>query len=170
VRQHHAYDGVPDGGQENHPDLSSAEHKTGSGRATAWFKQAGFDLEAARLSLDHGYFERTAFQSQQAAEKSLKGLLVLLDGYAPKGHRLGGLLGFANHLDRRVREHIQVSIASLEAATFVSRYPFAIPAERMSPHEFTLKEDAEACLQEANDLYNQIKHFVTNSMQQSIDW
>jgi HEPN domain-containing protein len=139
-------------------------------RAEAWFKQAGFDLEAARLSLDHGYYEWSAFQAQQAAEKSLKGLLVLIDGYAPRGHRLGGLLGLANHLDPRIRTHLKVSIASIEAVTFISRYPFAIPAERMSPHEFIQKEDAEACLQEGTDLYTQVMRFVVNSMRPSIDW
>jgi HEPN domain-containing protein len=137
--------------------------QTSALRARAWFKQSGFDLEAARLNLEHGYYEWAAFQAQQSAEKSLKGLLVVLDGYAPKGHRLGGLLGFANHLDPRARM-IKVSVASLEAATFISRYPFAIPDEHMSPHEFILKEDAEACLQEATDLYHQVQHFVDNSV------
>ena len=127
------------------------------GKAEAWFKQAAFDLEAARISMDHGYYEWASFQSQQAAEKSLKGLLISLDGYAPRGHRLGGLLGIANHLDPRVRQRLRVSIAALEAATFVSRYPFAIPAERVSPHEFIEKEDAEECLSEAADILSQTK-------------
>ena len=131
-------------------------------RAEAWMKQATFDLEAARLSMDHGYFEWASFQSQQAAEKSLKGLLVMLDGYAPKGHRLGGLLGVANHLQPRLKTELRVSIAALEAATFVSRYPFAIPSERVSPHEFIEKEDAQECLSEATDLVSQIQHFANS--------
>ncbi|WP_291998923.1 HEPN domain-containing protein [Caldivirga sp.] len=39
------------------------------------FKQALRDLEAARGSLNNGYYEWSCFQSQQAAEKSLKALL-----------------------------------------------------------------------------------------------
>jgi HEPN domain-containing protein len=136
-----------------------------AGRSEAWIKQAGFDLEAARLSLQHGYFEWASFQAQQSAEKALKGLLVFLDGYAPRGHRLGGLLGMANRLDPRVKEDIQVSHAALEAATFISRYPFAIPAQKMSPHEFIEKEDAEECLAEATDIYHQITNFVNNYKQ-----
>lgn len=128
----------------------------------AWLKQAAFDLEAARISMDHGYFEWASFQSQQSAEKALKGLLIFLDGYAPKGHRLGGLLGLANRLDDRVKQEIKVSITALEAATFVSRYPFAIPAEKVSPHEFIEKEDAEECLQEAVNIYQQVMRFVNN--------
>ena len=141
---------------------------TSAERAEAWIKQAGFDLEAARLSLQHGYFEWASFQSQQSAEKALKGLLVFLDGYAPRGHRLGGLLGMANRLDPRVREEVKVSLVALEAATFVSRYPFAIPAQKMSPHEFIEKEDAEECLTEATDIYQQITNFVTSYSQQSM--
>ena len=141
---------------------------TSAERAEAWIKQAGFDLEAARLSLQHGYFEWASFQSQQSAEKALKGLLVFLDGYAPRGHRLGGLLGMANRLDPRVREEVKVSLVALEAATFVSGYPFAIPAQKMSPHEFIEKEDAEECLAEATDIYQQITNFVTSYSQQSM--
>lgn len=131
-------------------------------RSEAWMKQAAFDLEAARLSMRHGYFEWTSFQSQQAAEKALKGLLVFLNGYAPRGHRLGGLLGMANRLDPRVKDEIKVSHAALEAATFISRYPFAIPAQKVSPHEFIEKEDAEECLEEASDIYQQVVNFVNN--------
>lgn len=135
----------------------------------AWIKQAGFDLEAARLSMDHGYYEWASFQAQQSAEKALKGLLIFLDGFAPRGHRLGGLLGLANHLDERVRTELRVSVAALEAATFVSRYPFAIPAEKVSPHEFIEKEDAEECLVEAVDIYQQVLRFVNSSKTQSIN-
>ncbi len=134
----------------------------------AWMKQSGFDLEAARLSMDHGYFEWASFQAQQSAEKALKGLLIHLDGIAPRGHRLGGLLGLANHLDDRVRDQVRVSVSSLEAATFVSRYPFAIPAEKVSPHEFIEKEDAEECLAEAVDIYQQVQRFVNSSTTPSI--
>ena len=135
--------------------------------AESWFKQAKFDLEAARLSFNHGYYEWTSFQSQQAAEKSIKGLLVLLDGYAPRGHHLGGLLGLADHLDSRVRS-LKVSTAAIEAATFVSRYPFAIPQERVSPHEFIQKEDAEECLVEATEICSKMQHFITSLMRPSL--
>jgi HEPN domain-containing protein len=133
-------------------------------RAASWLEQAQFDLEAARLSLEHGYFEWASFQSQQSAEKAVKGLLVLLDGYAPRGHRLGGLLALVGRFDPDLRQQISVSITDLEAATFVSRYPFAIPAERMSPHEFIEKEDAVACLSEATQLLQRIQQ-VTQSWQ-----
>lgn len=129
-------------------------------RATSWLQQAEFDLEAARLSLEHGYFEWASFQSQQAAEKAVKGLLVLLDGYAPRGHRLGGLLGLVWRFDPSLRQELFSSIADLEAATFVSRYPFAIPAERMSPHQFIEKEDAVACLDEATQLVQKVLRVV----------
>src|SRR5690606_17118771 len=135
-------------------------------KSEAWMRQAGFDLEAARLSIRHGYFEWSSFQSQQSAEKALKGLLIFLDGYAPRGHRLGGLLGMANRLDPRVKDEIRVSHVALEAATFISRYPFAIPAQKMSTHEFIEKEEAEECLAEATDIYQQVTNFVNNYKQQ----
>ncbi|MEM1950300.1 MAG: HEPN domain-containing protein [Candidatus Caldarchaeum sp.] len=40
-----------------------------------WFEQAEADLKTARDCLEDGNFYATAFFSQQAAEKSLKGLL-----------------------------------------------------------------------------------------------
>jgi HEPN domain-containing protein len=136
-------------------------------RAAAWLKQAEFDLEAARLSLEHGYYEWASFQSQQSAEKAIKGLLVFLNGYAPRGHRLGGLLALAGRINPQIRSQLHVSIAALEAATFVSRYPFAIPAERMSPHEFIEKEDAIACLGEATMLVQKIQQLTANLLKQS---
>ena len=129
-------------------------------RAVSWLEQAEFDLEAARLSLEHGYFEWASFQSQQSAEKALKGLLVLLDGYAPRGHRLAGLLALIGHFNPQLRQELHASITDLEAATFVSRYPFAIPTERMSPHEFIEKEDAVACLDEATQLVQKVQRVV----------
>jgi HEPN domain-containing protein len=131
-------------------------------RAVSWLEQAEFDLEAARLSLEHGYFEWASFQSQQSAEKAIKGLLVLMDGYAPRGHRLGGLMTLVGHFNPQLRQSLNVSIADLEAATFVSRYPFAIPTERMSPHEFIEKEDAVACLNEATQLVQRIQQATQN--------
>lgn len=134
-------------------------------RAASWLRQAEYDLEAARLSLEHGYFEWASFQSQQSAEKAIKGLLVMLNGYAPRGHRLGGLMSLAGRIAPELRPRLrQLSIAALEAATFVSRYPFAIPAERMSPHEFIEKEDAEACLNEATVLCESIQQMAANLM------
>lgn len=133
-------------------------------RAASWLKQAEFDLEAARLSLEHGYYEWASFQSQQSAEKAIKGLLVLLNGYAPRGHRIGGLLVLAGRINPDVRKELHVSVASLEAATFVSRYPFAIPAERVSPHEFIEKEDANECVIEATQLCLRIQQLASNLM------
>lgn len=131
-------------------------------RAASWLKQAEFDLEAARLSLEHGYYEWACFQSQQSAEKAIKGLLVLLNGYAPRGHRLGGLLALAGRINPQVRDQLRVSTSSLESVTFISRYPFAIPAERVSPHEFIEKEDATQCLEEATQLCLRIQQLTTN--------
>jgi HEPN domain-containing protein len=137
-------------------------------RAASWLKQAEFDLEAARLSLEHGYYEWASFQSQQSAEKAIKGLLVLLNGYAPRGHRLGGLLALAGRINPELRSQLRVSITDLEAATFVSRYPFAIPAERVSPHEFIEKEDAAACLVEATQLCLRVQQLTATLLRPSI--
>ncbi len=131
-------------------------------RAQSWLDQSQYDLEAARLSMEHGYFEWSSFQAQQAAEKALKGLLVLLNGYAPRGHRLGGLMALILRQAPELRTQLYMSLADLEAATFVSRYPFAIPAERVSPHQFIEKEDALACLNEATELCRRVKQISQN--------
>lgn len=56
-----------------------------------WWDQSSRDLVHARHALDDADYEWAAFAAQQAAEKSLKGL-VLAQGGEPWGHLTSGLV------------------------------------------------------------------------------
>jgi HEPN domain-containing protein len=57
-----------------------------------WLRQAGLDLDHARLATREGHFEWAVFAAQQAAEKACKALHMSLGGEA-WGHDLTALLG-----------------------------------------------------------------------------
>ncbi|MFW9997735.1 MAG: HEPN domain-containing protein [Candidatus Odinarchaeota archaeon] len=65
-------------------------------RVKDWFNQGEYDLSAARTSHASGHYEWACFQSQQAAEKVLKALLLSLN-ITETGNSLV-------HLLRRVEE------------------------------------------------------------------
>lgn len=127
-------------------------------RYKVWVKQAEFDLLAARLSLQNGYYEWACFQAEQAAEKALKGTLVFCGYKPPKVHKLSILY----HLARKTcfsKIH-EVSIESLQAYTFVSRYPFIIPGDNLTPHDFMTHENAVECIHEAERVLDLVKEII----------
>ncbi len=124
-------------------------------RYRVWVKQAQFDLEAAQISKDNGFFEWACFQSEQAVEKALKGVLVHSGWRPPKMHKLAVLMGYCNNANRKFRQ-TKFEFRDLEAFTFVSRYPFLIPGENLSPHEFISIDDAERCIHQAKSFLEKI--------------
>jgi HEPN domain-containing protein len=57
--------------------------------AERWFKQAGYDLKAARWNIEGEFHDTACFLAQQAAEKALKSLLYYLGAKrAAKAHTL----------------------------------------------------------------------------------
>ena len=60
--------------------------------AEPWFVRAEDDLRFAKLGLDHQYYSQVCFLAQQAAEKSLKALLIARKGAYPRLHNLVGLM------------------------------------------------------------------------------
>ena len=124
-----------------------------------WQKQANYDFQAANLSLNHGFYEWACFQSQQAAEKSLKAFLVSKGWRVPRVHRVSVLYKMCQRADKSFRKHY-LEHDNLEAITFISRYPFAIPQETITPHEFINKQEAEECLREAQLILEKIKSLL----------
>lgn len=112
----------------------------------AWLEYAREDVRMAELALANGMFRQTCLHSQQAAEKALKGLLVVRLGTHPKGHSLEELL----HFHESVREELwgwRDRLAGLDGYYLPTRYPDAWPgllAER-EPSEV----DAEVALRNA---------------------
>lgn len=124
-----------------------------------WLRQANFDLEAAKLSLNNGYFEWACFQAEQSAEKALKGVISYFGEKPPKMHKLSILYHFAKKLHPDI-EGIEGHIQILQAYTFVSRYPFVIPGDNLSPHDFITSQNGEECVNEAKVVYDSISKLL----------
>lgn len=133
--------------------LGKKEHQY---RFEVWLAQANHDIEAAHLSLENGYFEWACFQAEQAAEKALKSVIVYNGKSAPKLHKLGVLIGLIKNIDKRFRG-IHIDIAELQSYTFTARYPFLIPGNFETPHEYVEREDAEICIKQATTILNLVK-------------
>ena len=116
-------------------------------RYKVWLKQAEYDLSASRLSYGNAFYEWACFQAEQSAEKAMKGLMVFCGYKPPKVHKLSILL----KIIRRLRPDISgnINIQSLQSYTFVSRYPFILPGDNSTPHDFIDEENAGECVAEA---------------------
>lgn len=128
-------------------------------RYKVWLKQAEFDFEAAQLSMNCNFFEWACFQSEQAVEKALKAVLVRAGWRAPKMHKLAVLMSFCNKANEAFRR-TKFEFRDLESFTFVSRYPFLIPGENLSPHEFITLDDAERCINQARAFLDKIQNLL----------
>jgi HEPN domain-containing protein len=130
-----------------------------SDRYKAWIKQARFDMGAAELSKENGYYEWACFQSEQAVEKALKAVLVFSGWRPPKMHKLSVLMSYCNKANEEFSK-TKLQFRDLETFTFLSRYPFLIPGENLSPHEFITLDDAQRCIDQANRFLNKIQKLL----------
>lgn len=128
-------------------------------RFRVWLAQAKHDLNAAIKSLENGYYEWACFQAEQAAEKALKSIIVFHGKSAPKLHKLGFLIGIIKNIDHKFRK-ISLDIAELESYTFTARYPFLIPGNSETPHDYIEKKDAELCIKQAQTILNLTKKIL----------
>ncbi len=83
-----------------------------------WLKQAREDLDTAKYLLDGKKYKQCSFYSQQAAEKGLKGLLILKTRKLIKIH---DLVKLAKEVD--LDEKLISSCEKLNAVYIDSRYP-----------------------------------------------
>lgn len=130
-------------------------------RYLVWLEQAGWDVEAAKVSIESGFYEWATFQCQQSAEKSFKSLLVHAGWKPPKIHNLGVLYNMCRKANKKFRK-IFLEYRDLEAFTFLARYPFLLPGENASPHEFITLEDAQRCLAQSQTIYAKIRRLLTD--------
>ena len=90
--------------------------------AFRWFHQSQRDLKAAHMSLKTGSYEWACFQSQQAAEKALKSVMISIRVSPPRTHNIGYLL------DHLVSSGVQVPAQIFRSARLTdyavsTRYP-----------------------------------------------
>jgi len=139
-------------------NLTSLKSKT-SKRWQVWIRQAQVDLEAAKLSAQNGYYEWATFQSQQCVEKLLKSIIVKAGFRPPKIHKIAILMSFCNRVNEEFR-NTKFDFREIESFTYISRYPFLIPGENSSPHDYIKLEDAEVCIRQAEELSRQVSKIL----------
>lgn len=83
-----------------------------------WMAKADEDLSDARVLLEHGTPGAASFHAQQAAEKSLKALLVEREGRFPRIHDLAVLAGKVG-----APEDLRMRCGILSQAYAAARYP-----------------------------------------------
>jgi HEPN domain-containing protein len=81
--------------------------------AERWFRQAFYDLQAARWNLEGGFFSTVCFLAQQSGEKALKALL-----YA-KGGRRQAL--FTHSLVEMVKAARKLNVEGIDKLTTPAR-------------------------------------------------
>lgn len=129
-------------------------------RYRVWLEQAYWDIEAAKVSTENQFYEWATFQCQQAAEKTFKAVLVHAGWKPPRIHKLAVLYNNCRKVNDKFRK-IYIEYRDLESFTFLARYPFLVPGENASPHEFITLEDAEVCLAQSQTIYERIKKLLT---------
>jgi len=110
-----------------------------------WLRQAGLDLDHARLSADAGHLEWSVFAAQQAAEKACKALHLALGGDA-WGHDLTSLLG-ALPADRRPPPDVLGRAKALDKHYIPSRYPNGFAAG--TPRDHYTEGEARQAIRDA---------------------
>lgn len=128
-------------------------------RYQVWLEQAEYDFEAAKVSRKNDFNEWACFQCEQAVEKALKAVLVHAGWRPPKMHKLAVLMSYCNNAND-VFKKTKFEFRDLESFTFVSRYPFLIPGENLSPHNFILSEDADRCISQARAFLDKIQKLL----------
>ena len=122
-----------------------------------WLIYAKSDLELARVDLPASVLlETLCYHAQQAAEKSLKAVLIYYSVSAPRTHNLGTLIDLlAEYTD--ISESIR-DVAILTEYAVSSRYPeFSEPVDR---------DDYEVALQLADRCFLWAKS-ITNAWAES---
>lgn len=99
-----------------------------------WIVAGQTDISVAESLLSSKHYSSAAFHAQQAAEKSLKGLLRIL-GYVPWGHNCFNLLQqIGSRLSDPVEQHLLASAQRLDGHYIPSRYPDAFPSGTPADH------------------------------------
>ncbi len=138
-------------------------------RYKIWLKQANFDLEASKLSYDSGFYEWSTYQAEQAVEKALKSVLVHAGQQAPRLHKLAVLFGYSNSVNQKFK-NTKFKFKHIESFTFISRYPFLVPGQYSTPHEFITKNDAFMAIEEARDILDKIENILKTPIDVEINF
>lgn len=114
-----------------------------------WLEQSRHDLEDARYTSSGARYNLTCFLSQQAAEKALKGFLILRGEESPRGHSVADLCERAAEFDSAFRA-LQEDAGRLDVFYIPTRYPNGLPGGL--PAKAFGVEDAERAIRQAGQI------------------
>jgi HEPN domain-containing protein len=125
-------------------------------RYESWIERAKSSLEISKLAVNVNvniYYEDLCFQSQQAAEKALKGLLIYYGVESEFTHNIGILL---NEIEKitEIPEKIKET-TKLTKYAVITRYP--------GEYEEITKEGYEESIKIANDCLDWIETKIKES-------
>lgn len=112
-----------------------------------WLTQAKRDLKMAEILLREGYYEGSAYHSQQAAEKALKALVISRGGWHLT-HSCKFLLDNLKELGLDV-DNLYDQAMEIDRHYLTSRYPNSASAP---PYELYNRRKAEELLEAARQI------------------
>ena len=128
--------------------------------AERWYRQAGFDLKAARWNIEGGFHAQACFLAQQAGEKALKAALYFLGGRrrALLTHSLVEMTASLGTDDPDIAGRLDDARA-LDLHYVPSRYPNGLPGGY--PHQFYARAQGDAAVAAAERILSSVAVFLT---------
>ncbi|MDA8334645.1 MAG: HEPN domain-containing protein [Peptococcaceae bacterium] len=124
-----------------------------------WIKVAHDDLRMTELAIGEDIFGMACFHAQQAAEKTLKGFLIVNNVNYPQKHDLIRLNRLCRQIDSNFVE-LKSQVTLLNQFYMPSRYPDA--AVGMTPEGMPTKETARKAL----DFAREVVEFCSEKIKQ----
>jgi len=129
--------------------------------AKIWLKEAERELEAAKILLEKGLYEMCVYHAQQAAEKAIKAVLILL-GKEIYEHRVTAI--FRDEMikyDFPCLEEVVNKAFWLEQHWLRSRYPIKkVNGKVEVPYELYDENTAKRAIEYAEFVLSKIKEFL----------
>lgn len=122
-----------------------------------WLDQAEADAKTARDCIADGNYYASAFFSQQAAEKGLKGFLYSKGFRALITHSVVDLVEEVSKSQESFNKLIDIG-KELDRHYIGSRYPNFYPSG--APYRYYTKEMAETCLNYATSILTEVKKYL----------
>jgi HEPN domain-containing protein len=125
--------------------------------AIRWYLQGAKDAKTAEKNARAGDFEVSCFLFQQAAEKLLKGFLILKGERTVTGHSVLKLAQ-AGAVHAPEFQSLADAAVRLDVLYLPTRYPFALPGG--APYEFFTLDHARGALDAYQVVYRAVyEHF-----------
>ena len=125
--------------------------------ACRWLGQANNDLSFARVGLREGYYAKSCFLAQQAAQKVLKAVRYARGDRVVLGHSVWDQLRVLASDFPKLAIH-QDSARQLDLLYVPTRYPNSLPAG--APFEVFSAEQAKGAVELANRVFADAKKVV----------